>query len=144
VAGPLSPLNPGVRFLYLRDEISRGIVNSRRLKRGRGQRQYETNAEAYDLYLRARALAARRFPGDSDVIDSFEKAIAKDPSLPQPMRVSPRVRVSVMWSGTRSRGQHIENGAAAEKAIHLDPLLAEARSALGQHMHVRDSGTRRS
>jgi TolB-like protein len=64
--------------LSVQDEISRGIVNSLRLKLGGGRRRYETNPEAYDLYLRARALAARRFPGDSDVIDLFEKAIAKD------------------------------------------------------------------
>src|SRR5262249_49474469 len=38
----------------IQDEISRGIVNSLRLKLGRGRRRYETSAEAYDLYLRAR------------------------------------------------------------------------------------------
>jgi TolB-like protein len=40
--------------LAIQDEISRGIVNSLRLQLGRGRRRYETNAEAYDLYLRAR------------------------------------------------------------------------------------------
>ena len=40
----------------IQDEIARGIVNSLRLKLGRGRRRYETNVEAYDLYLRARAL----------------------------------------------------------------------------------------
>src|SRR4026207_1462465 len=38
---------------------SPGIVNSRRLKLGQGRRRYETSAEAYDLYLRARALPQR-------------------------------------------------------------------------------------
>src|SRR5262249_17295214 len=40
----------------IQDEIAHGIVNSLRLKLGGGRRRYETSAEAYDLYLRARAL----------------------------------------------------------------------------------------
>jgi TolB-like protein len=116
------------------DEISRGIVNSLRLKLGRGRRRYETSAEAYDLYLRARAAGANRFPGDDEVIGLFEKAIAKDSSL------------APAWAGLAGAYafQSFENPngrdhadklskmrAAAEKAIQLDPLLAEAHSALG-------------
>jgi adenylate cyclase len=45
-----------VRDIFaIQDEISRGIVNSLRLKLERGQRRYQTSPEAYDLYLRARA-----------------------------------------------------------------------------------------
>ena len=40
----------------IQDEISRGIVNGLRLKLGRGRRRYETSADAYDVYLRARVL----------------------------------------------------------------------------------------
>src|SRR5437879_8525122 len=65
----------------IQEEISRGIVNSLRLKLGRGRRRYETSTEAYDLYLRARALGTGRSPSDLEVIGLFEKAIAKDPSL---------------------------------------------------------------
>lgn len=68
-------------ILAIQEEISRGIVNSLRLKLGRGRRRYETSTEAYDLYLRARALETRRLiPGD-DAIDLFEKAVAKDSSF---------------------------------------------------------------
>src|SRR6516164_11637601 len=59
----------------IEDEISRAIVNSLRLKLGRGRRRYETSTEAYDLYLRARA--QRGVEG----IRTFEQAIAKDPSF---------------------------------------------------------------
>src|SRR5205085_11021326 len=60
----------------IQEEISRGIVNSLRLKLGRGRRRYETSIEAYDLYLRARAL------GNSlQSIGPLEEAIAKDPSF---------------------------------------------------------------
>jgi TolB-like protein len=49
-------------IVSVQDEISRGIVNSLRLKLGQGRRRYEANAEAYDLYLQARASATRVFP----------------------------------------------------------------------------------
>ena len=120
--------------LSVQDEISRGIVNGLRLKLGHGRRRYETSAEAYDLYLRARASAAHRFSGDAGVIGLFEKAIAKDPSL------------APAWAGLAGayafqsfqRPNALDHDeklakmrAAAEKAIQLDPLLAEAQSALG-------------
>ena len=38
----------------VQDEISRGIVNGLRLKVGPSRRRYETNLEAYELYLRGR------------------------------------------------------------------------------------------
>ena len=64
----------------IQDEISRGIVNSLRLKLGRGRRRYETSAEAYDLYLRGRALGDdERDPPGGQSIGRFEEAIAKDP-----------------------------------------------------------------
>src|SRR5262249_47427787 len=68
-------------ILSVQDEISRGIVNSLRLKLGRGRRRYETNEGAYDLYLHARASMTRMFPGNDEVAGLFEKAIAKDSSL---------------------------------------------------------------
>ena len=40
----------------IQDEISRSIVNQLRLKLGQGQRRYNTNLEAYDLYLKAQTL----------------------------------------------------------------------------------------
>jgi TolB-like protein len=120
--------------LSVQDEISRGIVNSLRLQFGRGRRRYETNAEAYDLYLRARALAARRFPGDDEVIDLFEKAIAKDSSLAPAYAGLAGACAFRSLENTNDR-DHAEKlsrmRAAAEKAIELDPLLAEAHSALG-------------
>ena len=66
----------------IQDEISLGIVNNLRLKLGGGRRRYETSTEAYDLYLRARALPIRRgIPGYDQSIGLLEQAIAKDPSF---------------------------------------------------------------
>jgi adenylate cyclase len=77
----------------IQEEISRGIVNSLRLKLGRGRRRYETSTEAYDLYLRGRAPR-----GDQSIeqhlaaqIQRFGKRSLKTLRLPRPMRVSPRL-----------------------------------------------------
>ena len=69
----------------VQDEISRSVVNELRLKLGRGQRRYNTNLEAYDLYLKARALSPQyASPSPRKRLDAsialFEAAIAKDPN----------------------------------------------------------------
>jgi TolB-like protein/Tfp pilus assembly protein PilF len=118
----------------VQDEISRGIVNSLRLKLGAGRRRYETNVEAYDLYLRARALILQHgLQGYSESIEPFEQAIAKDRSF------APAYAGLSVARAARS-GQFKFNMAdeaakarvAAETAIQLDPLLAEAHEALGR------------
>jgi TolB-like protein/Flp pilus assembly protein TadD len=123
----------------IQDEISRGIVNSLRLKFGRGRRRYETSTEAYDLYLRARALEIQRgLSGLNQSIGPFEEAIATDPSF------APAYAGLAAAHAARS-GQFpfdpvdelTKMRAAAEKAIRLDPLLAEAHDALGM-VHARD------
>jgi TolB-like protein/Tfp pilus assembly protein PilF len=122
----------------IQDEIARGIVNSLRLKLGNGRRRYETSPEAYDLYLRVRALELQRgFSGLSGSVDGFEKVIAKDASF------APAHAGLAAAHAARS-GQFRFNLAdemsrmrmAAEKAIQLDPLLAEAHDALGM-VHAR-------
>ena len=69
----------------IQDDISRGIVNSLRLKLGRGRRRYETSVEAYDLYLRDRTLlppVGQLPPGvrRHNPIP-FQDVIAKDPAF---------------------------------------------------------------
>src|SRR5580692_9721001 len=120
--------------LAIQDEISRGIVNSLRLKLGGGRRRYETSGEAYDLYLRARASAANSFPGDDAAIGLFEKAIAKDSSLAPAYAGLAEAYAwqSFARTGDPNREEKLQKmQAAAEEAIQLDPLLAEAHSALG-------------
>ena len=120
--------------LSVQDEISRGIVNSLRLKLGRGRRRYETNEEAYDLYLHARASMTRLFPGNDEVIGFFEKAIAKDSSLAPAHAGLAAAYAWKSFSRTEdpSRDEKLQKmQTAAEAAIRLDPLLAEAHLALG-------------
>jgi TolB-like protein/Flp pilus assembly protein TadD len=124
----------------IQDEISRGIVNGLRLKLGRGRRRYETSTEAYDLYLRARALPIQHGqPGFDQSIGPLEEAIAKDPSF------APAYAGLAMAYAVRS-GQSRQDipdevrklRAAVEQAIRLDPLLAEAHDALGR-LYARDA-----
>ena len=124
---------PTTDVLAIQDEISRGIVNSLRLKLGRGRRRYETNAEAYDLYLRARALQVQRgLPGHDESIAPFQGAIDKDPSFAP--AYAGLAAAHIVRSGQFRfdiADEVAKMRAAAEKALQLDPLLAEAHAALG-------------
>jgi tetratricopeptide (TPR) repeat protein len=123
----------------IQDEISRGIVNGLRLKLGRGRRRYETSVEAYDPYLRARALQIRRgLSGYDQSIGLLEEAIAKDSSFAP--------AYAGLAAAHAARSGHFRHDApveltkmraATEKAIQLDPLLAEAHDALGM-AYARD------
>jgi serine/threonine-protein kinase len=117
----------------VQEQISCGIVNSLRLKLGRGRRRYETSIEAYDLYLRARAVTIQRgIPGYDQGIGLFEQAIAKDPSF-----APAYAGLAVAYAVRSNRfefdlaAELAKMRAAAEKAIQLDPLSAEAHDALG-------------
>jgi tetratricopeptide (TPR) repeat protein len=124
----------------IQDEISRAIVSKLRLTLGRGQRRYNTNIEVYELYLKARELADQRstFPA-RQAVKLFEQAIARDPSFApayagladayaaaseeiagpfKPTAIPPDTALAPI-------------GPAAETALQLDPMLAEAHAAMG-------------
>ena len=133
--------------LAIQDEISRGIVNSLRLKLGRGRRRYETSTEAYDLYLRDRSLL--RLPGQ------LPPGVRRrqSHSIPRRYRQRPLLCSSLRRSrrGVRLPGKHrgaepddlVKMRSAAERAIQLDPLLEEAHDALGV-VYARDGQWRQS
>ena len=126
----------------VQDEISRAIVNKLRLSVGQGQRRYDTDVELYDLYLKARGLLERRQIGEGaqEAAKLFEEVIARDPGFAPAyagsatafayMSLSPygaKVLDEARW--------HVRP--AALKALQLDPLLAEAHSAMGW-VHARE------
>ena len=124
----------------IQDEISRGIVNGLRLKLGHGRRRYETSAEAYDLYLRARALQIQHGQrGFDESIGPLEEATAKDPSF-APAYAGLAAAYAVRSGESRQDipDEVRKMRAAAEQAIRLDPLLAEAHDALGM-LYARDA-----
>jgi TolB-like protein/Flp pilus assembly protein TadD len=124
----------------IQDEISVGIVNNLRLKLGRGRRRYETSVEAYDLYLRARAL-----PDQRDSIPArqaaglYQQVVAKDPSFAPAWAglAATSAASSAQGFGQSHADELAQMRAAAEKAIQLDPLLAAVHDALGM-VHARD------
>ena len=111
----------------IQEEISRGIVNGLRLNLGRGRRRYETSTEAYDLYLRARAL------GPAGGVAEFEQAIAKDPSFAPAW--AGLAAVHGYRSGLFSLDPAVEVPKlkeAADRALELDPMNNNARGRLAQ------------
>jgi adenylate cyclase len=128
----------------IQDEISRAVVNSLRLKLGRGRRRYETGAEAYDVYLRARALETQKgLLGGPQNIALFEEAIVKDPAF-APAYAGLAAAYAFRSGATDAVEEElVKMRAAAEKAIQLDPLLGEAHDALGW-VYAREGQWKRS
>jgi TolB-like protein/Flp pilus assembly protein TadD len=116
----------------IQDEISRGIVNSLRLKLGHGRRRYETSTEAYDLYLQARAVPLQHGPNaDLEALPRFEQVIAKDPTFaPAYAGLAEAHLARSEDEEFGSADELVKLQSAAQKALELDPLLAEAHAAM--------------
>ena len=110
----------------VQDEISVSIVNELRLKHVGGHRRYDANLEAYDLYLRAREAT-----DDLQAITLLRQVTAKDPDF-----APAYAELSSIYADMRHPRRLLvvpdaepQMRAAAEKAIQLDPLLAEPHAA---------------
>jgi TolB-like protein len=119
----------------IQDEISRAIVNKLRLTLGRGQRRYNTNLEAYELYLKARALVDRRGVVNAQkAADLFGQVIAKDSAF-APAHAGLANAYAFMsfpsYEAIPFETAYSIMRPAAVKALQLDPLLAEAFAAMG-------------
>jgi tetratricopeptide (TPR) repeat protein len=121
----------------IQDEISRAIVNRLRLTLGRGQRRYQPPVEAYEVYLRARALVGRRGTENGrQAATLFERVISKDPAFAPAYAGLADAYAVMSWEDPGFTGPSSEEALmhmrpAAMKAIELDPLLAEAHAAMG-------------
>lgn len=119
----------------IQDEISRHIVNNLRLKLGSGQRRYNTNLEAYDLYLQAQQLLNRgERHGITSAAAMFEQVLEKDPSFAP--AYAGLAQVSALRSDASSDRPFSEGNAKmqeyVDKALQLDPLLPDAWVFRGQ------------
>ena len=116
----------------IQDEISLAIVNELRLTLGRGQRRYQTNLTAYDLYLRGRALVARRGTQSAEqAARLFEQVIAIDPEF-TPAHAGLADAYAIMsWEIDAPETVLTGMRPAAAKALQMDPELAEAHAAMG-------------
>ena len=116
----------------IQDEISLAIVNELRLTLGRGQRRYQTNLAAYDLYLRGRALVARRGPESAEqAARLFEQVIAIDREFAPAHAGLADAYAAMSWPIDAPETAFAGMRPAAVKALQLDPQLSEAHAAMG-------------
>jgi TolB-like protein/Tfp pilus assembly protein PilF len=118
----------------IQDDISRAIVNKLRLTLGRGQRRYDINAQAYELYLKAQAVSQRRGTADATrAADLFRQVLERDPSFAPAYAglANAYAFMSTSYAGLENEEGLARMRPAAERALELDPLLAEAHAALG-------------
>jgi TolB-like protein/Tfp pilus assembly protein PilF len=120
----------------IQDEISQSIVNALRLRLGQSQRRYSTNLQAYDAYLKARALIHVHGPAEARVaVGLFNQVIARDPAFAP--AYAGLVDAWATMSMNRAVGAVAPGEAyaamkpAAQRALQLDPLLPEAHAAIG-------------
>jgi TolB-like protein/DNA-binding winged helix-turn-helix (wHTH) protein/Flp pilus assembly protein TadD len=121
----------------VQDEISLSVVNELRLNVGQGRRRYNTNLEAYDLYLKGRALGNQgpemEKQGIAASIPIFEAAITRDPNF-APAYAGIAAAYAYLSSTPRAfspEEAYAKMKPACEKALALDPLLAEAYACMG-------------
>jgi serine/threonine-protein kinase len=118
----------------IEDELSRAIVQKLRLTSAAGRQRYDANADAYDWYLRARALVDRRGMANAQkAAEFFERAIAEDPGFAPAYAglANAQAFVSFPFQGLPFEKAYPIMRSAAGKALELDPLLPEAHAAMG-------------
>jgi eukaryotic-like serine/threonine-protein kinase len=125
----------------VRDRIARGVNSTLGVTPAPARRQYDVNAQAYGLYLTARALVSRRgVPSAQKAIEYFQQVIAMDPAF-APAYAGLADAYAYMSLPTYqgmpvSKAQGLMRTAAL-KALELDPDLAEAHGAMGV-VYARD------
>ncbi len=127
----------------IQDEISLAIVNKLRLTLGRGQRRYDTNVEAYELYLKGLTLLERvdHREASAKSAELFQQVIDTDPNFAPAYAGLANAYASMSHNrnflGISSAQAHPIMRSAAVKALELDPLLAEAHVAMG-YVYTRE------
>ena len=135
----------------IQDEISKSIVEALKLKllpeeREAIERRGTDNVDAYNLYLMARQYWITGDFGDSRreqrVIRICERATALDREYAQAWALMGLAQANLLHAYTGNEG--LDNGlAAAERALAIDPTIAEARlpkiwhlALLGRHQEA--------
>ena len=119
----------------IQESIALAIVNKLRLSLGRGQRRYNTDLATYDLYLKARWLVGFKDPGNALAAAAlFQQVIDRDPNYAP--AYAGLADANAFASQTYLATIPIDKAyatmrSASDRAIELDPLLAEAHAAKG-------------
>jgi serine/threonine protein kinase/Flp pilus assembly protein TadD len=124
----------------VQDEIARAIADKLKvtLTAAHGSRiikQATANVEAYDLYLRGRALLLRRGRHVAEGIECLRRAVDLDPKFAAAWAgLADSYTVRGYW-GMAVPGDVMPKGlTAARRAVALDPDLAEGHSALAMSL----------
>ena len=116
----------------IQEKIALAIVNKLRLTLRRGQRRYNTDPATYELYLKARSLVGLKDPHNARAAAAlFEKVIDRDPNYAP--AYAGLADAYAYWSVTY-QGIPVDTAfpvvrSNSDRAIELDPMLAEAHAA---------------
>jgi hypothetical protein len=134
-------------LLRLQDEIARGVVDALAVQmtsedRARVEAQYTQNAEAYAAYLRGRAELAENKPSSTQAaVAHFQDALDGDANfvLAYAGLVMASARMRVYFAQENEvRGWEKRARAAANRALQLDPELAQSHEALAAVLRSAD------
>jgi Tfp pilus assembly protein PilF len=121
----------------IEDEISLAIVDKLKIKLLSREKtvlvkRYTENLEAYHLYLRGRYFWARRYEGGLvKALEHFQQAIEKDPRYALAYAgLADSYSQLGLWCFMPPRDAFPRAKAAAEKALEIDDMLAEAFTSL--------------
>jgi eukaryotic-like serine/threonine-protein kinase len=117
----------------LQDDIASDISGQLRLKVSGDERKHATeNAEAYQFYVKGRFyLAQRTRESVYKALDQFNQAVAKDPNYAQAYAGLADAYILLLdreWISNNEASPKIRG--AVQRAIELDPTLAEPHAAL--------------
>ncbi len=122
----------------IQDEISRSIADKLKLQLNDITdkplvKRYTKNLEAYHLYLRGRHYWNKRYEGGLQKgIEYFQQAIEQDPAYALPYAgLADSYNIMAFYNFLPPHEACPRAKAAAERAIVIDPYLAEAYTALG-------------
>jgi TolB-like protein/Flp pilus assembly protein TadD len=128
----------------VQDEISAAIVQALQMTMGDQARpaaaRHSNNLEAYQLYLRGRHCWNRRAKGElPKAIDYFRQAIDTDPAYALAYSgLADCYNVMGFFGYDAPEPAFTRARAAAERALEIDPELAEAHCSLGYVLHHYD------
>lgn len=128
----------------IQSAIARDIVNALRVtlspkERERLEARPTSDAEAYDLYLRARDIALR--PGNlrenlENALRLSDQALARDPSFALANVMQANLHNTMYWYAyDRTPERRAQVKASVDRALQLQPELPEAHQALGQYYY---------
>jgi serine/threonine protein kinase/tetratricopeptide (TPR) repeat protein len=120
----------------LQDEISENIVGALQMKLGTGAKEElkrpTASLEAYQLYLKGQHNWYKRETGSlQKAAVFFEQAADKDPSYALAHAGIANAYTSLGFYGLEPKLARAKAGDAVERALTLDPELAEVRAAVG-------------